>query len=365
MHGEQQVSGATIHAHVASQLLHIALDGVRPMLPLPRTRSTIWIVLWSAAGGILGLWVRSPWRFALGAAGGLGVIGFIAYASFMHGWWIPLVPAATAWLATAGLIPAYVSYRETMQRAALMRLFSSNVSREVAETIWNARDQFLEGGRPRSETLVATALFTDLTGFTTVSEKLGPEMLMTWLNEYMVAMADTVSRNGGVIRQFAGDSIVAMFGVPIPRRSEPEIARDAVNAVTCALQMEATLRDLNRRWSEENRPTTTMRVGIFTGPAVAGTLGSAERSEYVVVGDTINTASRLESFDKDLHAPDPAVHPCRILIGDITHGYLGALFTTERVGDVILKGKEQAVGVYRVLGCTPDCAPADWTGVRR
>jgi adenylate cyclase len=363
-HSEQQISGATIHAHIASQLLRIGLEGVRPMLPLPQTQSIIWIFFWSAAGGMLGLWVRSPWRFALAAAAGLAALGLVAYAAFVDEWWLPVVPAAIAWLAAAGLVPAYVSYRETMQRAALMRLFSSSVSREVAETIWKARDQFLEGGRPRSETLVATALFTDLTGFTTVSEKLGPEMLMSWLNEYMAAMAETVSRNGGVIRQFAGDSIVAIFGVPVPRRSESEIARDAVNAVTCALSMEDTLRNLNGRWSEENRPTTTMRVGIFTGPAVAGTLGSAERSEYVVVGDTINTASRLESFDKNLYAPDPAGRPCRILIGETTRAYLGDLFTTERVGDVILKGKEQAVGVYRVLGWAPSCAPAVSTGGR-
>jgi adenylate cyclase len=289
-------------------------------------------------------------------------MGLIAYIAFVNGWWIPLVPPAAAWSATAAVVLAYVSHRETAERAALMRLFSSRVSREIAETIWNERDQFLDGGRPRSESLVATALFTDLTGFTTVSEKLGPEALMNWLNEYMSAMAGHVSRHGGVIRQYAGDSIVAVFGVPVARSSEAEMAQDAMNAVACALDMEATLRDLNRRWAAENRPTTTMRVGIFTGPAVAGTLGSAERSEYVVVGDTMNTASRLESFDKVLFPPDLVGRPCRILIGETTRRYLGDRFTTERVGDVTLKGKEQAVGVYRVLGRAPVSAAASPRG---
>jgi adenylate cyclase len=114
--------------------------------------------------------------------------------------------------------------------------------------------------------------------------------------------------------------------------------------------MGESLRELNRRWRAEGRPTTGMRVGIFTGPAVAGSLGSAERSEYVVVGDTINTASRLESFDKELFAPDDEVAPCRILIGQTTRAVLGDRFATEAVGEVSLKGKAQTVGVYRVVG---------------
>jgi len=231
-----------------------------------------------------------------------------------------------------------------------MKLFSRHVSKEVAETIWHQRDQFLDGGRPRSQRLITTVLFTDLTGFTTVSEKFTPEQLMEWLNEYMDAMAQEVSRHGGVIRQYAGDSIVVIFGVPVARQSHEEISQDAVNAVNCALVMEAALLELNRRWRAADKPVTGMRVGIFTGPVVAGTLGSAERSEYVTVGDTMNTASRLESFDKELFPPDPETKPCRILIGEPTLGYLGEQFETEWVGNVGLKGKEQKVAVYRVLG---------------
>ena len=101
----------------------------------------------------------------------------------------------------------------------LMRLFSQHVSKEVAEAIWRDREQFAGGGRPRPQRLVVTALFTDLTGFTTVSERVGPESLMDWLNEYMGALAPEISNHGGVIRQYAGDSIVALFGVPVPRRT--------------------------------------------------------------------------------------------------------------------------------------------------
>ena len=93
-----------------------------------------------------------------------------------------------------------------------------------------------------------------------------------------------------------------------------------------------------------------MRVGIFTGPLVAGSLGNAQRMEYNVHGDTVNTAARLESLQKDSFVPDTEHHPCRILIGEPTLGYLGEQFHTYRVGEVSLKGKDQRVTVHQVLG---------------
>jgi adenylate cyclase len=162
-----------------------------------------------------------------------------------------------------------------------------------------------------------------------------------------------------VVRQYAGDAIVVAFGVPAPRKTEAEIAQDAVNAVSCALAMGETLRDLNARWRAEGLPTSGMRVGIFTGAVVGGILGSAERSEYLVVGDAVNTAARLESLDKDLFAPDPNAHPCRILIGDTTLAYLGSQFETEYVANLALKGKQQKVDIYRVIGRASNEAMAE------
>jgi adenylate cyclase len=347
---EQHVAGVEIHAHIASQLLRMALDGERPMASLREWQEWIWVLLWSGLGALGGLRARSPWRLALLTGVGLSGLFGLDYVAFLGRWWLPLVPAALGLVASAGLVVAYVSYQENAQRTMLMQLFSKHVSKEVAEAIWREREQFLEGRRPRPQRLVVTALFTDLTGFTTVSERLSPEALMEWLNEYMDAMAQEISRYGGVIRQYAGDSIVAIFGVPVARRSETEIRQDAVDAVRCALAMEARLLELNRAWLAAGRPLTGMRVGIFTGPAVAGSLGSAERSEYVVVGDTINTASRLESFDKDLHRPDPLTRPSRTFVGETTVRWLGGDFETEWVGDVSLKGKEHTVGIYRVIG---------------
>ena len=347
---KQQVPGVEVHAHFVSQLLRIATKGERPLWSPPLFLTWLWVLLWSGLGAFLG--IRTLKTLVLTVAFGLGLIVIVgtAYVAFLNGWWWSVVPPSLAFAGATGFVVAYHSYRQSAERGMLMRIFSQHVSKEVAEDIWRDREQFAGGGRPQPRRLIVTAFFTDLTGFTTVSERFTPEELMDWLNEYMGAMAPVISYHGGVIRQYAGDSIVALFGVPIPRRTEAEIAQDAINAVRCAVAVEQRLLELNRAWQEAGRPCTGMRIGIVTGEAVSGTLGSTDRWEYVVVGDTLNTASRLESFDKDVHPPDPLVRPCRTLIGASTHAHVADLFDTEWVAEARLKGKQQMVAIYRVLG---------------
>jgi len=346
---DQQTDGVAIHAHIASQLIRLGRGGAAPIKTINEWQEGIWIILWSAFGALTGLKVRSPWKFSFAIGSGLLALTAFDFGVFLEGWWLPLVPPALTWFIAAAAITAYLSYQETVQRATLMQLFSRHVSKQVAEGIWQEREQFLDGQRPRPQQLVATVLFTDLVGFTSVSEKLPPEELMDWLNECMEPMAKQVSAHGGVVEQYTGDAIVAIFGVPIARKDEEEISQDAINAVNCALAMETVLRDLNRHWLAQNRPTTAMRMGIYTGPMVAGSLGSSDRLEYVVIGDTVNIASRLESFDKELFALTLAGRPCRILIGEATLSRLRERFLTERVGEVSLKGKEEKIRVYRVV----------------
>jgi adenylate cyclase len=113
--------------------------------------------------------------------------------------------------------------------------------------------------------------------------------------------------------------------------------------------MDAALRRLNEQWSDHRQLRLGMRIGIFTGEVIAGSVGSSQRLEYTVLGDTVNTASRLESFDKKVFEPNFVTTSSRILIGASTRAYLGDAFPTEPVGEVHLSGKDELVRVYRVV----------------
>lgn len=344
----EMTPGMSVHGHAASQLLRFALDGDRPMAVPGQLAAGGWILLWSLLGGGLSLRLRSPLPFFLGAVGGALAIAALGQLAINRNYWIPVVPPLLAWLGTAGLVTAYLSHEEKKNRAALMEIFSRHVSEEVAGSLWQQRRQFLDHGRPLPQRLTATVLFTDLVGFTSIAEKLAPQELMLWLNEYMEAMGREVMAHEGIINKYIGDAIMALFGVPVARTTAAEIGAAASGAVRCAQAMAVALRELNQSWAARGLPTVGTRIGIFTGPVIAGSLGSSKRLEYTVLGDTVNIASRLESTAKDSFAFHPLRRPCRILIGDATREYLGADFPVRLIGDLTLKGKERQIRVFEV-----------------
>ncbi len=350
LRSDQQISGVALHGQIISALLGFALQGDFSTSTLRDWQEGLWILLWGLMGGVMGIGARSPWRFSLLALFGLLILALATYFVFLRGWWIPLVPPAIAWFVSAAFITAYMSNKERGERASLMQLFSKHVSQEVAEIIWKERDQFLEGGRPRSQILICTVMFTDLEGFTAVAERLDPQTLIDWLNAYLETMAQLVTEHGGIVDDYAGDGLKANFGVPLPRTTEAGIRQDAVNAVNCALAMEREIKRLNTVWQERKLPTANMRVGIFTGPVVAGSLGSTKRLKYTTVGDTVNIASRLESFSENLTGFDFTKRACRVLIGGSTLRYLGNRFRTEKVGELGLRGKTGKITAHRLIG---------------
>jgi class 3 adenylate cyclase len=153
---------------------------------------------------------------------------------------------------------------------------------------------------------------------------------------------------GGVVDDYFGDGLKANFGVPFARVSEAEITDDARRAVSCALSMAEALESLNADYRERGLPNVAARIGIHTGPVVAGSIGSAERLKYTVVGDVVITAQRLEGTDRVPH--DFERTPCRILVSDATRRHLDGSFRCEPQGVVPLKGKREEVVVHRVAG---------------
>jgi len=341
--------GMELQSLTILQLLRWAINGERPLSFAGDWQEDAWMLAWGLLGGLIGFRIRSPWRFLGAILVSMLILSLIAQKSFAIGSWIPLAGPAVAFLPSAALVTSYISYQEHKDRGHLMRLFANQVSPDIAQALWEQREAFLSGTRPRSQQLTATVLFTDLKGFSSMSEGLEPAPLMDWLNEYMEVMADAVMAHQGVVEKYIGDAIMAVFGVPVPRTSPGQIAQDARNAVRCALAMSKGMDQLNAHWQERGLPVCSTRIGIHTGPLVAGSLGSTERQEYTVIGDSVNTASRLESFEKDSVDPNLRDDKCRILISDATRLYLGDEFSLVPVGAISLKGKSEKVTVYRVV----------------
>jgi adenylate cyclase len=268
--------------------------------------------------------------------------------AFQYGLWLPLLSTMLAWLWTLIIGVVWFSNLERNERRQLLKLFEQHVSPQVAAALWERRDEFFIGGGVKPDELTATVLFTDLVSFTTLAEGMNPLSLMSWLNKYMDEMSNLIIAEGGMINKYIGDAIMAIFGVPVKKTDAAGIAADALSAVESALRMRERLRELNAVWQQQGLPTVCMRVGIYTGTLVAGTLGGRQRMEYTVIGDTVNTASRLESFDKSVAAPD-IDQPCRILVGEATWQLIRSHYVTEQVGECQLKGKHNTLTIYCVL----------------
>jgi adenylate cyclase len=340
--------GVFIHAHAVSQLLRGALQGEQPLRFFPETVEHAWVLLWSLLGAGLALLVRSLGRLTLVAPPAWLVLLGVTIGTFYYaGWWLPVVPAAIALFASPTLVVAYISGFERAERRFLMEIFARQVSPDVAEELWRERDRFLSGGRIEARTQTVTVLFSDLENFTPVAERLTPVELMGWLNDYMEAMAGLVMAHGGVVDDYYGDAIKANFGVPVARTTDAEVEDDAGRAVDCAIAMTREMARMNEVWSAQGLPMVRMRIGICTGPVVAGCIGSALRMKYTTIGDVVNTAARLESYGKEVVPVDPSC-PCRMMLAESTVQRVGGRYPVRPVGALQLKGKSEAVNVYHL-----------------
>lgn len=343
-----KMAGVLLHAQMVSQLLDLA-DG-RRRLPWFWTagQEIAWIVVWTVVGGAVAQGLPVLARSSLAISGLLGAIGVAGLVWFQAGAWIPIAAPGLGATLAWGAVAAVRGQQARQQRQMAMKLLGLNASPAVAKTLWRDRHRVIESGRLPGQKLVATIVFTDIRNFSTIAERLAPEVLLDWLNEYLDVLTREVLARDGVVNKFTGDGILAMFGAPIPRTKPAEIAEDAAHAIDCALAMRSQLIRLNQSWHSRRLPVIQMRVGIYTGEVVVGSLGGRDRLEYGVLGDSTNVASRLESCMKE-RQPDN----CRILVGDATVAALGDLaeqFWLESWGITTLKGKHQRVNIYHVKG---------------
>ncbi len=342
-----EMPGVVIHAQAVSEILSATLDQQPLFETWSEGAAVLWLAAWTVVGGSIAWKLRRPLLLAGAIAIGFGIIVGTSYGLFLHQVWIPTVAPGLGLFLIAGVVVSYRAQQAQRQQQMIMKLLGQNTSPEIATALWNGRDRLLKSGKLPGKRLIATMLFTDIKDFSTISERMSPEELLEWLNEYLGGMTEEVLANHGIINKFTGDGLLAAFGVPVDHAASREIIEDAQRAVACALAMGDRLRQLNQNWQSRGLPVIQMRVGIFTGPVVVGSLGSKDRLEYGIIGDSVNVASRLESYEKTRH--DPA-DICRVLIGKETLSCLQNQFQVEHWGPLALKGKQEMVDVYRVVG---------------
>ncbi|MDD5321538.1 MAG: adenylate/guanylate cyclase domain-containing protein [Methylococcales bacterium] len=185
------------------------------------------------------------------------------------------------------------------------------------------------------ETREITALFSDLAGFTTIAENMQPQALVALLNDYLTQMGKQIITNNGVIDKFIGDAIVAFWGAPVMEQNH------AVLALKSALAMQRVLAGLRTQWKKQGLPGLLMRIGVNTGLAVVGNIGSIDRMDYTMMGDAVNLAARLEGANK--------FYGTGILLSEYTYAQVKDVFLCRELDRVRVQGKRQPVGVFQLM----------------
>jgi len=220
--------------------------------------------------------------------------------------------------------------KDLQEREKMKTSFARYVSKHVLDTIIRTgASKKLVGERRK-----ITILFTDIRQFTHLSEKLPPENVVSILNEYFENMIDTIFKYQGTLDKFLGDGMMVEFGAPL------EDTQQELHAVQAAIEMQQTLETLSARWRSAGKPELRMGVGIHTGYAVVGNIGSEKRMEYTAIGDTVNVASRLEQATKSMEA--------NILISETTYNAVKDVFECKEVGPLSLHGRTEEIQAFSV-----------------
>jgi len=233
-------------------------------------------------------------------------------------------------------ITAYKYLVEAKQKRFVKNAFSTYLAPSVVKQIIDSPEKLVSGGEQR----VITAFFSDVQGFTSISESLTPHELVELLNEFLTEMTDIILNNKGTVDKFEGDAIIAFFGAPNYLDNQAEVA-----CKSC-IEMQKRLAELRTKWKESNKPELKMRIGLCTGPAVVGNMGSKNRMDYTMMGDTVNIAARLEGVNK--------IYGIYTLISETTYSESGNKIMAREIDSINVVGKKKPVTIYQLLGYAED-----------
>ena len=325
------MSGVEIHATIAGNILE---DGFIRSVP-----KSFLMLAGVFLGGFLVAWVVS-----FRPVYGLGF--FIVVSVLMSGvaWflfeqreiYIPVQVVLVPLLGAYAVSPFYHYTMLWQEKLMIRKAFSKYVSPQIIGQIMKDPSGLALGGVERA----ITAFFADLADFTSISEQLKPSELVTLLNKFFTEMTGIILKNLGTVDKFEGDAIVAFWGAPVFQRDHADLACHS------ALVMQQLLARLRKVWGEQGYPELHMRIGICSGFAVVGNMGSKQHMNYTMMGDTVNTASRLESVNK--------VYKTTILMCEPTRSLLYGEFVTRKVDLIRVAGKSKSVWIFELIGYEAD-----------
>jgi adenylate cyclase len=265
---------------------------------------------------------------------GLGLLipfGALLYFAFLHGWWLNFTLPAGVLTANVMLVSLYRALVEEKEKRKVRTAFGQYLSPEVIRRLL-LNPKLVD---PRKTEI--TVLFSDIRGFTTISEELDAQELALFLNSYLSDMTKIVFATHGTLDKYIGDAVMAFWGAPYEDR------RHAFDACNAALTMMTRVRELQKKWEAEGKPKLDIGIGLNSGVASVGNMGSALRYGYTALGDTVNLSSRLESLNKD--------YGTHILVNESTYAAAqNAGFLFRELDLIRVKGKLQPVTIYELYG---------------
>jgi adenylate cyclase len=324
--------GVEVHANVIDNILH-------QKFLVRGAQQALWDVLVILFLGIpLGIWmalVQPRWMWF--GAGLLAPLAAADYLAFLHGWWLNFTVPAMTLVGNVVLVSLYRVLVEEKEKRKVRAEFANYLSPEVIRRL------LVDPGLVDPKKTDITVMFSDIRGFTTISEKLDAQELALFLNQYLSDMTRIVFKNRGTLDKYIGDAVMAFWGAPI---EEPGHATKACNA---ALEMMKRVRELQRIWEAEGKPKLEIGIGLNTGVVSVGRMGSSLRRGYTALGDAVNLSSRLEGLNKD--------YGTHIIVNETT--YEGAKddgFVFRELDLIRVKGKLQPVTIYQLMGQRTDLA---------
>jgi adenylate cyclase len=334
--GENKMFGVEIHANLVESLIRHEFLTRQSLLSETIMVLILSFLTFTVTSRIKGAKTRHHALVELNgfllAVAVLAIMAFVALRLFIDmNYVVALVSPSLAIVGGYFASTAYHFVAERKQRVMIKMMFSTYVAPSIVDELISNPDKLTLGGERKE----LSALFSDIEGFTTLAESTPPEELVGLLNEYLSAMTQVILRNNGTLDKFEGDLIMAFWGAPVPQTDH------AVRACTAALQMQETLGMIRYQWGFENKPPLFARIGINTGEMVVGNMGSAEKFNYTVIGDSVNIASRLEGANK--------IYRTGIIISESTVSQLDNLFVCRELDTLTVKGRTEPIRIFELL----------------